>query len=343
MSVLDPAPARAAAPLKLPVPVAIAGTGVHLPETVVTNADLARVLNTKDEWIVRRTGIRERRRLAPGRTASDMGAAAARSALEAAGLDAAELDAIIVSSYTGDQPLPSTALVIKDAIGADRALPLDLTQAACAGGVHALLLAAHLLQGPGTRAVLVIAADCASRVVAPGDRLSGVFFGDAAGAAVLARGDGGAGLLGWDTGSALSYGVQIRAGGSRLPTDHNTVAAGLHHVEMDGREVWDTAVARLPASIEAAAADAGLDVAAVDHFFLHQANLNILHAALDALGVPRDRAPITLDRLGNTGAAGMLTALHETVRAGRLRAGDTYVLSAIGAGFLWGSLCFRHG
>ncbi|MBE1494559.1 3-oxoacyl-[acyl-carrier-protein] synthase-3 [Amycolatopsis lexingtonensis] len=313
----------------LPVPVAITGTGVHLPPQVVTNAELAATLDTSDEWIVSRTGIRARRRLAPDRATSDMCAAAAHPALAAAGVSPRDLDAIIVGTYTYDQPLPSTALIVKELLGADRALPLDVTQAACANGVQALFLGAHLLQTSAARTVLVLAADCASRVTDPADRTTRVFFGDAAGAAVLTRAAAGAGLLGWDFGSELSYDVEIPAAGEYL--------------KMNGRAVWNTATRCLPDSILRAADHAGVPVEEITHFFLHQANLNILTAALDKLSIPRDRAPITVDTLGNTGSAGVFTALHTRFGSGAVSPGDTYVVSSIGAGFQWGTLCFRHG
>ncbi|WP_394845481.1 ketoacyl-ACP synthase III [Pendulispora brunnea] len=329
----------------LPVAITVAGTGVHLPDTVVPNAMLAETLDTSDEWIVQRTGIRERRWLDPELATSDMGVAAARSALEAARLTADDVDAIVVSTYTYDQPLPSTALIIKDALGAHRALPLDVTQAACAGGVQAMLIAAHLLQSPAIDTVLVIAADCASRVTDPRDRVTRIFFGDAAAATVVthaASSERGAGLLSWDFGSQLSYDVEIQAGGSRIPSSAETIAERRHYLRMDGRAVWNTATANLPSSIATAAQRAGLPVQEIDHFFLHQANLNILTETMTQLGVPMDRAPITLDKLGNTGAAGMFTALHQSFTRGHLKPGDTYILSAIGAGFQWGTLCMRH-
>ncbi|CAL9657244.1 3-oxoacyl-ACP synthase III family protein [Streptomyces sp. enrichment culture] len=328
----------------LPVPFAVAGTGLHLPPAVVTNQDLTRTLDTSDAWITSRTGIRERRRLAPHLATSDMCVAAAGPALEAAGVAPALLDAVVVATYTGDQPLPSTALIVKDALGAHSALALDVTQAACASGIQAVLIAAHLLQNPSITTVLLVAADCASRVTDPTDRTTGVFFGDAAAAVVLTRADtSGAGLLSYDLGSQLSYGVQIPAGGSRRPATAGTVAAGEHYLRMDGRAVWNAATTRLPESITNAARRAGVPVDGIRYFFLHQANLNILNETTDALGVPRERAPVTVDLLGNTGSAGLFTALHATVTEGALAPGDTYVLSGIGAGFQWGSLCLRHG
>ncbi|OKI13274.1 ketoacyl-ACP synthase III [Streptomyces sp. CB03911] len=327
----------------LPVPFAVAGTGVYLPPTVVSNQQLTRTLDTSDEWITSRTGIRERRRLAPHLATSDMCVAAAQPALDAAGVLPGQLDAVIVATYTGDQPLPSTALIVKDALGAHRALTLDVTQAACASGVQAMLIAAHLLQNPSITTVLLLAADCASRVTDPTDRTTGVFFGDAAAAVVITRTDNaGAGLLSYDLGSELSYDVQIPAGGSRRPATTATVAAGEHYLRMDGRAVWNTATTRLPESISNAAHRAGVPIDGIRYFFLHQANLNILTATMTALGVPRERVPVTVDRLGNTGSAGLFTALHATMAEGALLPGDTYVLSGIGAGFQWGTLCLRH-
>ncbi|MFF2554096.1 3-oxoacyl-ACP synthase III family protein [Nocardia sp. NPDC058058] len=340
--VVEPRPSSVRWPVARPLPVTVAGSSVHLPATIVTNADLSSTLDTSDEWIRSRTGIRERRRLAPELAVSDMCVAAAPAALAEAGVLPGELDAVIVASYTYDQPLPSTALMVKDRIGARRALPIDITQAACANGLQAILLAAHLLQ-VSARAVLVIAADCASRVTDPRNRTTGVFFGDAAGAIVLTRTDTpDAGILAWDFGSELSHSVEIRAGGSRLPTSEQTVADREHYLRMDGRAVWDTATGWLPHSIRAAVDRAGLAVTDIDHFFLHQANLNILTAAMADLGVPMRRAPVTLDTLGNTGSAGVLTALHRARSENLIEAGDTFLLSAIGAGFQWGTLCFRQ-
>jgi len=327
----------------LAVPVAVAGTAVCLPEMTVTNHELVQTLDTSDEWIVDRLGIRERRWLPPELATSDMCLSAARGALADAGLTAQDVDVLMVATYTADQPLPSTALIVQDALGAHRALTLDVTQAACANGVQAMLLAATLLQTPAAGVVLVIAADCASRLTDPEERTTRVIFGDAAAAFVLTKASTeGAGLLGWDFGSQLSYGVQIPAGGSRLPTGSATLAERQHYLKMNGREVWDTATRCLPDSILAAVDSAGLAIGEIKHFFLHQANLHLITAVREKLGIPADSAPITVDRLGNTGSAGVFTALHRSFERGLVRPGDTYVVSAIGAGYQWGSLCFRH-
>lgn len=326
----------------LRLPVGITGTGAYIPDRVVSNDEVAAGLDTTDEWIRSRTGIRERRFLAEGETTSDMCVAAAEAALSDAGVHPGALDAIILSTFTYDQPLPSTALLVKERIGALRALPLDLNQAACAGGVYGLWLAGHLLQNEELGCVLVIGAECLSRCTDPQDRATRVFFGDAAGAAVLERTRPGYGILSWHADSLLSHAVEIPAGGSRMPASAETVADGGHFLRMDGRAVWKEATENLPASVEIAVATAGHRVADVDRFVFHQANLNIVKEAMRVLGQPMDKAAVSVDRLGNTGAATVFVGLHDSFAERRIRTGDLVVVSAIGAGFLWGSLCLRH-
>lgn len=335
--------APAGLPGPLPVPVGIWGAGCHAPSRVVPNTELVATLDTSDEWIRDRTGIRQRRWLEPERQTSDMCVAAARQALHRAGISGGDLDAIVLATFTFDQPLPSTALLVREAIGAHRALPLDLNQAACAGGVYGLLVGAHLLQSDGFRTVLVIGAESLSRVTDPDDRSTRVFFGDAAGAVVLGRAEPGAGVLSWDFGANLSYAVQIPAGGTRRPAGPETVADRAHYLKMDGREVWREAMAALPRTIRRAVAAAGLELSGVDHFFVHQANLNIVRGVVAELGVAPERAPTSVERLGNTGAATVFTVLEEALTRDAVRPGDVMVLAAIGAGFLWGALCLRHG
>ncbi|TVT61156.1 beta-ketoacyl-ACP synthase 3 [Amycolatopsis rhizosphaerae] len=322
-------------------PVGIVATGLCVPPRVVTNAELTRTLDTSDTWIRSRTGIEERRFLAPGLSTSDMGVAAARDALIRGGVRAAELDAIIVTTFTPDQPLPSTALMVKERLGAHRAVPLDLTQAACAGGIYALVVAAHLLQNESYRHVLVIGADAGSRATDPEDRGTRVFLGDAAGAALLAPTSEGFGILSWHTGSELSYEVEIPAGGSRTPTSGETLRRRDQYLKMNGKAVWNMATDRIPRSIRETALRAGLEIDDIRYFLLHQANLNIITEAMASLGVPADRAPTTVSRFGNTAAASMFTVLHETM-TGPAEHGDVMMMAGIGAGFLWGSLCFRH-
>ncbi|MGW6441557.1 3-oxoacyl-ACP synthase III family protein [Lentzea sp. NPDC055074] len=340
-------PAGTAAPVGagaagLRVPVGILSTGVHLPPRVVPNSEIVRGLDTTEEWIEQRTGILSRRFLDPGQSTSDMCVAAGRQAIERAGISAADLDAVVVATFTQDQPLPSTALIVKEALGATRAWPLDLNQAACAGGVHGILVASHLMQNDHFRHVLVIGAEALSRITDPADRTTRVFFGDAAGAVVLGRTAPGFGLLSWDVGADLSYSVQVPAGGSSRPATAETVGDRAHYLKMDGRVVWEQATERMPVSIRRAVSRAGLSLGDVRHFVLHQANRNIIEAALKALEVPLDRAAVTIDVLGNTGAATIFTVLDRLAAAGEPQPGDVVAISAIGAGFLWGTLCFRQ-
>lgn len=335
-------PGRAMQGSGLRVPVGILGTAVYLPETVITNEELTHHLDTTDAWIRERTGITERRFLEPGLTTSDMCISAARDALAAAGADPEDIDAIVVATFTHDQPLPSTAIIVKEALGAYRAIPIDLNQAACAGGVLGIFVGSHLLQNTSLRRVLVIGAECMSRATDPMDRTTRVFFGDAAGAVVLGEVSSGYGVLSWDIGSALSYGVQIPAGGASLPSSAATVRERQHYLQMDGRLVWDVATTSLPASISSAVTLAGSYLEDIRHFLIHQANLNIIAEAMATLGVPLERAAITVDRLGNTGAATIFTVLNQVTSQRTLRRDDLMVISAIGAGFLWGSLCLRQ-
>lgn len=322
-------------------PVGIRATGLYVPERIVTNEELTRTLDTSDAWITSRTGIRERRFLAEELATSDMCVRAARQALQRAGVEPAELDAVIVATFTPDQPLPSTALIVAEALGARRAIPLDLSQAACSGGIYALLVAAHLLQNEAFTNVLVLGADAGSRATDPLDRGTRVFLGDAAGAALLTPTSAGFGLLSWDTGAELSYEVEIPAGGSRRPTSPETLAERGQYLKMNGKAVWNMATGRLPNSIRATARRAGVEVDEIQHFLLHQANLNIINEAMQSLGVPMERACTTVGRFGNTAAASMFTVLHETMEK-TANHGDLMVMAGIGAGFLWGSACFRH-
>lgn len=324
------------------VPVGIFGSGLYVAERVVGNSEIADGLDTTEAWIESRTGILTRHFAAATESTSDMCLRAVHNALEGARIDPGEVDAVIVSTITADQPLPSTAAAVAEALGAHAAWPIDLTQAACAGGVHGLVLAAHLLQNPEIGTVVVAGAETLSRITDPADRTTRVFFGDAAGAVVLRRTKPGGGLLAWDAGYKLSYRVGITAGGSRRPLTPQRVADGEHFLRMDGRAVWREATQALPASIRNVARRAGVALDDLDHVVLHQANLNIIHEVMDQLGVPRGRATTTVGDLGNTGSATVFTVLHQLLTSGRLRPGDLAVVSAIGAGFVWGSVCLRH-
>ncbi|MEU9603340.1 beta-ketoacyl-ACP synthase 3 [Streptomyces sp. NPDC048057] len=325
----------------LAVPTGIVGIGAYLPPRTVSNEEIIQDLDTTDAWIRERIGIENRRFLDDRLATSDMCVAAARSALADAGVAARDVDVVIVATFTQDQPLPSTALTVAQQLGAGHAWALDLNQAACAGGVYGLVVASHLLQNPEVSTALVIGAETLSRVTDPTDRTTRVIFGDAAGAVVMRKVERGAGLLSFNAGGALSHSVSVPAGGSRHPADAATVAGRAHYLKMDGKVVWEQATSELPLSIRSTVHRAGLGLDEVDHYVLHQANVNIVHAVADELGVPRDRMTTTIGELGNTGAATVFTVLDRLRRGADLRAGQTVVISAIGAGFLWGSLCTR--
>ncbi|PTM58836.1 3-oxoacyl-ACP synthase III family protein [Desmospora activa] len=326
----------------LQVPVSFLGTGMYIPDAIVSNRDMTNWLDTTDEWIVTKTGIRERRFLEKGKYTSDMCIGAAKQALYNGGIHPKDLDAIVVSTFTFDQLLPSTALIVKDALGADQAIPIDLNQAACAGGIYGIWLGCHLLQNEKIKNVLVIGAECMSRITDPLDRTTRVFFGDAAGALILGKAEEGYGLLSWDIQSSLSYSVEVPSGGSKHPTSESSVAARGQYLKMDGRTVWKEATKQLPKTMLTTAQRANLEIGDIDHFFIHQANLNILKKVMESLQQPMEKTIVNVERLGNTGAATVFTVLHEAMERKVIHHGNYMMIAGIGAGFLWGSLCLRY-
>lgn len=315
------------------VAVGVLGVGVHVPDRVVTNDDLTRDLDTSDEWIAARTGIRERRFLEEGRLPSDMCVAAADAALTDADTAAGDLDAVIIATFTFDRLLPSMALTVAERIGAHRAVCLDLNQAACSGGLYGIWTAMHLFQNNLFRRVLVIGAEALSRITDPLDRATRVFFGDAAGAAVLGPVPRGSGVLSWSLGGELSEAVRVDAQG---------VDTGRRFLRMDGSEVWRQVLSQVPPSVEETLRLADLKPDDIDHYVFHQANKNLVTGLMERLGQPLDKAPTTIETLGNTGAATIFTVLDRMRSVGDPRPGEHVMFAAIGAGFLWGSLCLRQ-
>ncbi|MFP4635749.1 MAG: beta-ketoacyl-ACP synthase III [Nitriliruptoraceae bacterium] len=316
-------------------PVRFAGIASYLPERVVTNDDLAQVLDTSDEWIRTRTGIRERHVLAADQATSDLALAAARRALEDAEMTADQLTAIVVATTTPDHTVPGTAPLVAAALGTE-ATAFDVN-AACSGFIYALRVGSSLL-ATGDDAVLVVGAETLSRIVDPSERSVAVLFGDGAGAAVLVpdeRASVGPFDLGAD-GRDPSM-LWAEAGGSRSPVDAEALASGSHFITMRGGDVYRNAVARMVASSQAVLDEAGVKVEDVDVFVGHQANLRILEAVGQRLGIPAENTHITVDRHGNTSAASVPLALSDARATGRLKAGDTVLLSAFGAGLTWGS------
>ncbi|MDR4938176.1 ketoacyl-ACP synthase III [Rossellomorea marisflavi] len=319
-------------------PIGILSSGMFVPENEVSNEDLSSHLDTSDEWIVDKTGIKTRRFVSEDQATSDLCIEAAKQAIENAGLDAQEIDAIIIASFTPDQILPSTSVIVKDALGINNAITIDMNQAACAGGIYGLFLGTHLLQNPSIQHVLVIGAESLSKYTNPQDRTTRVFFGDAAGAVILHHEADGYNLLSWELDSELSYKVEIPAGGSRKPTNEWTVKQDEHYIKMDGRTVWNMATKHLPNSIQAVIDQMELTPDDIDHYIVHQANLNIIQEVLKKLGQPDHKTTINIDKFGNTGAATVLTVLHQAMNTKAVSSGDTLVIGGIGAGFIWGAL-----
>ncbi|OFX12703.1 MAG: 3-oxoacyl-ACP synthase [Armatimonadetes bacterium RBG_19FT_COMBO_69_19] len=320
----------------------IAGIGHYVPERVLTNAELERLIDTTDEWIVTRTGIRERRVAADDQASSDLGLEAAREAMADAGVRAEDLDLIIVGTATPDMLFPATACVLQDRLGAKRAGAFDLS-AACSSWVYGVAVAHGYVSSGLAETVLVVGAETLSKITNWKDRSTCVLFGDSAGAVVVRPSEPGQGFLsfylGADGGGAAL--ISQPAGGSRLPASYETVERAQHTLHMNGREVYKFAVRIIPRAIEEAVSRAGLTLADVDLFIPHQANIRIIDAAAKRLGQPREKFFVNVERYGNTSSASVPVALYEAVRAGLIHRGDLAVLVAFGGGLTWGSTALR--
>ena len=319
----------------------ILGTGSYVPERVLTNADLERMVATSDTWIVERTGIRERRIAAPGQACSDLGTKAAERALEAAGTAAADLEMILVATCTGDSPMPSTACLVQHRLGATRAAACDLS-AACSGFVYALSVADAYVK-MGMRRVLVIGSEVMSAIMDWTDRGTCILFGDGAGAVVVGPAEGDRGLLSSHLHSDGNLGelICVPGGGSRVPPGEKMVAEGLQYIKMKGNETFKVAVKRLEEAAREALAANGLSVQDLDLYIPHQANTRIIAAVAERLGLPADKVMINIERYGNTSAASIPLALDEAVRGGRIKTGDVILMEAFGGGLTWASALLR--
>jgi 3-oxoacyl-[acyl-carrier-protein] synthase-3 len=323
-----------------PRSVRISGWGSYVPERVLSNADLERIVDTSDEWIQTRTGIRERRVAAPHETTATLGAVAARRAIAVAGLEPDDIDLIIVATLTPDHPMPATAVLLKEAIGNRGAAAYDVA-AACSGFVYAYATADAFVRSGLARHVLVVGAELLTRFVDFSDRATCILFGDGAGAVVLSASDeDGGGLAGLEltTDPDGAYMIWLPSGGSRSPASLETARRGEHFIRMEGRETYRYATKTLAASALAAIAKAGWQPSDVDLFIPHQANVRIIEAVAKGLGLPMERMVVNIDRYGNTSAASVAIALDEAVRDGRIHPGDHLVLFAFGAGFTSGAL-----
>jgi 3-oxoacyl-[acyl-carrier-protein] synthase-3 len=317
--------------------ISITGLGCRVPERVITNDELATMMDTNDEWIRERTGIRERRIAAPGEALSDLCLPACRDALEQAGLDASEIDLIIVATVTPDMAFPSTGAILADQLGAPNAAAYDLS-AGCTGFMYAVAQGYGMLAGGLAQKALIVGGDVLSRILDWSDRSTAVLFGDGAGAVVLEKVSGG-GFLGFELGADGSGGPQlyVPAGGSRSPATEETVAEGMHFVKMNGREVFKFATRVLVSSAEAVLAECGRSIEDVDVYVPHQANVRIIEHARQKLGIPEEKTVIDVDRYGNTSSGSIPLALADATADGRLRPGQLVLMTGMGAGLTWGS------
>lgn len=316
----------------------VTGVGSYVPERILTNADLERTVSTTDEWIVTRTGIRNRRIAAPGEFTSDMAAEAARRAMQNAGVTAEQIDLIIVATVTPDMVFPSTACLVQRKLGAKRAAAFDL-EAACAGFIYGLEIGMQFIMSRTYETVLVIGAEKLSAIVDWQDRNTCVLFGDGAGAAILQNRPNSHGLLtavmGADGNKADI--LNVPAGGCRCPATADSVAQRLHFLRMDGKETFKNAVTAMLSAAQEAMARCEIDISRIKCLIPHQANRRIIDALGDRLDAKPEQVFINLDQYGNTSAASVAIALDEAVRAGRVQRGDLVMLVVFGAGLTWGA------
>ena len=319
------------------IAISITGLGSYAPERVLTNDDLSTMMDTNDEWIRERTGIRERRIAEPEQALSDLCLPAAREALADAGLEGSEIDLIIVATVTPDMAFPSTGAILADQLGADSAAAYDLS-AGCTGFMYAVAQGYGMLAGGLANKALIVGGDVLSKIMDWSDRSTAVLFGDGAGAVVLERvADGG--FLGFELGADGSGGPQLYlpAGGSRTPASAESVAEHLHFVQMNGREVFKFATRVLVSSAEAVLTECGRTIEDVDVYVPHQANVRIIEHARQKLGIPEAKTVVDVDRYGNTSSGSIPLALVDARADGRLRAGRLVLMTGMGAGLTWGS------
>ena len=316
----------------------ITGWGMYAPSRIMSNHDLEKLVDTSDEWIVSRTGIRERRIAAEDETTTTLSVHASRDALAVAGMDAADIDLVIVGTCSPDYYMPATAVIVAHELGATRAAGFDL-MAACSGFVFSLATATAYVRSGMYRNVLVVGVELLSRFLDYTDRNTCVLFGDGAGAVIVSASDQPGGLLGLDMYSDGSgkEGIIFPAGGSACPTTRQTVAEGGHFVHMAGKEVYKYATRQLAESARSALRSAGLSVDDVDQFLFHQANLRIIESVQSAVGIPSEKTYLNIEKYGNTSAASVPMALVEAIADGRIRPGDRLLMAAFGAGYTAGA------
>ena len=320
-----------------PVRAKISSVGSYVPPSLLTNADLEKMVATNDQWITERTGIRERHLVDKGIATSDLAVEAAKICLARRGIDASEIEAIIIATVTPDMAFPATACLVQDKLGAPHAWGFDLS-AACSGFPYALQVGAKLIESGAHRKVLVIGSDVMSSIIDYTDRATCIIFGDGAGAVLLEPCDEAAGEVGLidffhevDGSGAVS--LNMPAGGSALPASHATVDAKQHFVHQDGQAVYKFAVRKMSEISETVLTRNGVTGADLGCFIPHQANKRIILSTAERLGMPEDRVVINIDRYGNTTAGTIPIAMNTALEEGRLKKGDLVLLASVGAGF----------
>jgi len=317
---------------------AITGIGSYVPERVLTNADLEKIVKTTDEWIITRTGIKERRMAAEGEHTSTMAVKAAHRALEQAGLAAADLDLIVVATISPDMPFPATACLVQRELGATKAAAFDL-EAACSGFIYAIEIGRAFIASGVYENILVIGAEKLSSIIDWEDRNTCVLFGDGAGAAVLQRREGARGVLATRLGSDGTKAdiLAMPGGGSRRPATVDSVNERIHFLKMEGKEVFKAAVNAMTGAARDVLERSGVGIEGIKCIIPHQANQRIISAIGERLGAREDQVFINLQKYGNTSAASVVVALDEALQTGKIQRGDKILIVAFGAGLTWGA------
>lgn len=322
--------------------VGILATGSYTPDRVLTNFDLEKMVETSDEWIVSRTGIRERRICSTDQASSDLAFEAAKKALEKANISPEQLDMIIVATVTPDMMFPSTACILQEKLGATRASALDVS-AACTGFLYGVATATQFVSSGMYKYILVVGVETLSKITNYKDRNTCILFGDGAGAAVIGEVEDGYGFQAFELGADGSGGSLLcqPAGGSRIPASNESVEQNLHYLSMSGGEVFKFAVRVMNSATEAVLTKTGLGKEEIDLLVPHQANKRIIDAAMQRFGLSEEKVEINLDRYGNMSSASIPVALDEAVTAGRVKAGDNIVLVGFGGGLTWGATLLK--
>ena len=320
----------------------ICGSGAALPEQVITNHDLEQLVDTSDQWILSRTGIRERRRLEENRAGTDLAYSASIEALEQASITAGDLDLIIVATVTPDHPTPSSSCLLQARLEADQAAAFDIS-AGCSGFIYALVIANQFISNGIYKNILVVGVEVLTRVTDWQDRSTCVLFGDGAGAFVLQANEEDRGILDFTLnsdgkGSDL---LIIPGGGNKIPANPESIEKRLHYIKMKGNEVFKFATRAVEDTLAALLDNSGVTPDCLDYLFLHQANLRIIENVRKRLKIPPAKVPINIDRYGNMSSATIPIAVHEEIQAGRLQRGALVAMIAFGSGLTWGGLLIK--